>query len=557
MQRALPYAIGLVVLVGCAGPREAGEGPSGGSKTDTEGTCTGAFPSYWQDPDPRFAGMWRKQTVSNAPPEDWSGPVFRLGDAFPADLVDEEANQPWRARRFDALFDPATPTAVRTELARDYSWAVMRYLQEGNIDSGNVSTDWDVCHNSVRRWYHMPFQTYDVLSGREFVHGLTREAPVTFNVRNPDHPDASLSLATTMWAVAIFNPTAAYTLGTVWKPDGTATVPKEEVSFHDGAVIGKLLFSTATPKQLPILENMPTWTANISDPAFCACTMPDKSRCTMPEQSRQCARSTQAWGPVHLVQFDIAIRDQRAPKTRWVFGTFVADGQRKASEANPWNRIAPLGLMWGNDPPPAGALAHSHPPDPRANGFADEVVFWDTADMLNAVGGDVVHQRPGHLGCNQRLNGPADNANSSCMSCHMTASVVDLDGKTPPIIAQFGRGLTFECVTPDPDDTSQGTDAAETRARVQDGVTFAQMDGLYFENTAAGRPMNFTVETPEGPRNVLGNQPRYGDDGPSPWVALDFSLQLSISLVQWRQWQKHQAEGEGTPRVLSAILPAR
>jgi hypothetical protein len=557
MQRTLPCAISLLVLVACSDPREADDARSERSKTNGEGTCTGTFPSYWQDPDPRFAGMWRGQTVSNAPPEGWSGPVFRLSDAFPAEPVDEEAHQPWRASRFDALFDLATPTDVKTELAREYSWAVMRYLQEGNIESGDVGTDWDVCHNPVRTWYHIPFQTYDVLSGREFVHGLTREAPVTFNVRNPDHPDASLSLATTMWAVAIFNPTAAYTLGTVWKPDGTAVAPKESVSFHDGAVIGKLLFSTATPTQLPILANMPAWTANISDPAFCACTMPDKSRCTMPEQSRQCARSTQAWEPVRLVQFDIAIRDHRAPTTEWVFGTFVADGERKASESNPWNRISPLGLMWGNDPPPAGALARSHPPEPRTNGFSEEVIFWDTVDMLNAVGGDVLPQRPGHLGCNQRLNGPADNANSSCMSCHMTASVVDLDGNTPPIIAQFGRGLTFECVTPDPDDPSQGTDAAGARAQVRDDVTFTEMDGLYFANTAAGRPMSFTVDTPDGPRNVLGNQPRYGDDGPSQWVALDFSLQLSISLVQWRQWQKHQAEGDSTPRVLSAILPAR
>jgi hypothetical protein len=559
MRRTLCCATSLAILVACTGQPErretSRERPAG---SVDRGTCSGTFPSYWQDPHPRFAEMWSGQTVSNAPPEGWSGPVFRLSDAFPPEPVDEAADQPWRAARFDTLFDPTTPREAKTDLAREYSWAVMRYLQEGNVDSGDVSTDWDVCHNTVRSWYHMPFQTYDVLSGREFTHGLTREAPVVFNVRNPDHPDASLTLATTMWAVAIFNPTAAYTLGTVWKEDGTAAVPEENVSFHDGAVIGKLLFSTATPIQLPFLANMPTWTANISDPAFCACTAADGGRCSMAEQSRQCARSTRAWGPVHLVQFDIAIRDHRAPGTEWVFGTFVADGQRKEAEPNPWDRISPLGLMWGNDPPPDGELAHSHPADPRANGFAGEVVFWNTVDMLNAAGGDVISQRPGHLGCNQRLNGPADNANSSCMSCHMTASVVDLDGKTPPIIAQFGRGLTFECVTPDPEDPRRGVDAAGTRAEVKDGVAFAQMDGLYFANTAAGKPMNFTVETPDGPRNVLGNQPRYSDDGAAPWISLDFSLQLSISLVQWSEWQRHRRLGaEGAPRVLSATLPSR
>jgi hypothetical protein len=135
----------------------------------------------------------------------------------------------------------------------------------------------------------MPFQTYDTLSGREYVHGLTREAPVVFNVRNPDHPDASLSLATTMWAVAVFNPTAAYTLGTVWKADGTATAPRENVSFRDGAVIGKL-FQHHTLQQCPS-RDVPAWTANISDPGS-ASALCRQEQLLHGEQSRQCARST-------------------------------------------------------------------------------------------------------------------------------------------------------------------------------------------------------------------------------------------------------------------------
>jgi hypothetical protein len=561
----LACAAGLSLSLACTdaarrtgggGERPLGDGGSGG-------TCTGTFPSYWQDPDPRFADMWRGQTVSNAPPEGWSGPVFRLSDAYPAEPVDDAASQPWRDARFDALFVPSTEPAAKTKLADEYAWAVMRYIQEGNIDRGDVSRDWTLCDNPGRRWYHMPFQTYDVLSGREFVHGLTREAPVSFNVKAKDHPGASITLATTMWAVAFFNPTAAYTLGTVWRPDGSAAVPTADVAFHEGAVVGKPLFSTATPAQLPMLENMPAWHANISDPAFCNCVSASGGRCTMAEQSQQCARTTQAWGPVRLLQFDIAVRDHRASGTQWVFGTFVADGQRKATEPNPWNRISPLGLMWGNDPPPAGSLAHAHPPDPRAGGFAEEVIFWDTVDMLNAAGGEVLSKRPGHLGCNSRLNGPADNDNSSCLSCHMTASVADARLRTPPIIAQFaGRkpdgspGLTFECVTPDAGDPSRGRDAAGAPARVVDGVGFAQLDGLYFANTAAATPVNMTVETAKGPRNVLGDQPRYAH-GRSSWVSLDYSLQLSISLVQWGQWQQHQKLDAAAPRVHAAVLPGR
>jgi hypothetical protein len=524
------------------------------------GTCSGTFPSYWQDPAPGFASMWTGQTISNQPPSDWKGPVFRLSDRFPTAPVGDGGAQAWRDTKYEAMFSPATPVDSRTALARDYIWALMRYIQEGNIDSGSVTSDWNVCENKVRNWYHMPFQTYDALSGREFVHGLTREAPVTFSLRAVSNPDKTDTLATTVWAVAFFNPTAAHTLGQVWKADGKAVVPTANLSFDEGAVIGKLLFSTATPKQMPVLTNMPVWTANISDPAFCVCKPnPGESSCSMEDVSQQCPRSTTKWTTLHLLQFDVSVKDSRAEGTGWVFGTFVADGQQAAGETNPWNRIAPLGLMWGNDPVPIGGYAINTPADPRANGFAQEVIFWDVVDRLNAGGGTIVAKRPGHLGCNSRLNGPADNANSACMSCHMTASVADGTLTTPPIIAQFG-GITPECVAPSSGDPSAGTDAGGSPAKVVDGISFAEMDGIYFANTAAGQPFNTTVNTATGARNVLTGEPQYASGQPA-WISLDYSLQLSISLVQWGQWQQHaaaEAAAKGLrERDFDATLPAR
>jgi hypothetical protein len=305
---------------------------------------------------------------------------------------------------------------------------------------------------------------------------------------------------------------------------------------------------------------MPVWTANISDPAFCACTPdPGERSCSLEDESQQCPRSTTKWTPLHLLQFDVSIKDSRAQGTGWTFGTFVADGQHAAGEKNPWNRIAPLGLMWGNDPPPAGAHAINTPADPRAKGFAQEVIFWDVVERLNAGGGKVAARQPGHLGCNGRLNGPADNANSSCMSCHMTASVPDAKLATPPIIAQFG-GITSECVRPSPGDPATGTDAAGTAAKVVDGISFAETDALFFANTAAGKPFNVTVSTATGPRNALPGEPQYANSRPS-WISLDYSLQLSISLVQWGQWQQHAAEETaakgGRERHFRATLPAR
>ncbi|MGB0515241.1 MAG: hypothetical protein ACPGJE_10420, partial [Wenzhouxiangellaceae bacterium] len=172
-----------------------------------QGTCTGTYPSYWQDP--AFPEMYESQLVSNQPEAGYQGPVFRLSDAYPEVPVDERADQPWRDDQFDALFDPETDPETRSELANAYSWSVMAYIQAGNIGNRNIADDWDVCDNPVRSWFHIPFQTYDVMSGREFTHGLTREAPVGFSMNT-----STDTLNGTMWAVGFFNPTAGYTLGT-------------------------------------------------------------------------------------------------------------------------------------------------------------------------------------------------------------------------------------------------------------------------------------------------------------------------------------------------------
>ncbi len=87
------------------------------------------------------------------------------------------------------------------------------------------------------------------------------------------------------------------------------------------------------------------------------------------------------------------------------------------------------------------------------------------------------------------------------------------------------------------------------------GISFAAMDGIFFADVPAGVPFNTTVQTATGPVNVLGNQPLYAD-GRSTWVSLDYSLQLSISLVQWQEWMDNSDE-ETAVRVHDAVLPGR
>ena len=472
-------------------------------------TCTGRYPSYFQDPAFAHTGMWANQVTINQPTLNYRGPVFRLSDAY-ATAVPEKT-YPWR--KFNP-FDPKLSVEKRTQQSKEYIWAVMRYIQQGNVGSGDANSDWSLCNNKVRKWFHIPYQTYDPLSGREFVHGLTREAPVTITL------NGARALKTTMWAVGFYNPAAAQSISTVWTGASAPKFPEKNFQFNEGSVIGKLLFTTATSNQFPFLKNLPVWRANISSPDFCACKPSTGKQCSFAEQTEQCPRTL---GEVSLLQFDIAVRDERSP-IGWAYGTFVADGERKSRERNPWNRISALGLMWGNDTPPAGTGAVSYPTDPRKNGSTDGVIFWDVVDTLN------MHTNGGHLGCNARLNGPADNAQSSCLSCHQTASVPDSKNAVPAILYQFG-----------------GFNPANGQCMAKPQAVDLEIDQVYFKSFSYSQPF-------AGPATIVP-PPVYKSGSPN-WVSLDFSLQLGISLMQWQEWQQHQKES-GKPRVFRSALPAR
>ena len=345
-----------ILIVGCEKP----PAPPKLLESPIVDTCSQKYPSYWQDSNPNFIAMRAGQRISNVPPQDWNGPVFRLSDRYPQQAVDDRQDQLWRASKFDSLFMSETKDADQQMLAMEYAWLVMHYLQEGNLSQGDGlglggKKDWDVCQNSHRPWFHLPFQTYDALSGREFVHGLRRESLFSL-LGDPSDP----ALNSTQWSVSFYNATAAYTLGRIWRTDDQIQRLSADLSFDEGSVIGKPVFNTLNPKVFPMLMNMPVWQANISDPKFCTCTVkPSASKvgigeCTLIEESHQCPRMIVEGEELRLWYFDLAVKDHRAAGTQWVVMRFVADGQRKSEETNPWMRISLLGLSWDD----AFALNH-------------------------------------------------------------------------------------------------------------------------------------------------------------------------------------------------------
>ncbi len=191
----------------------------------------------------------------------------------------------------------------------------------------------------------------------------------------------------------------------MWKDHSNPDASK--AIFPEGSVACKLLFTQATVAQVPYLNGTVEWQANAG------------------ASFSSTARSPRT---VRLLQIDVAVKDSRAASTTgWVFGTFNYNGN--APGARPWDRMVPVGLMWGNDPTltPAQYRANKRPAQSliiAPNVMANPATDWKGVGWLG------------------RLNGPIDNPTSACLSCHMTA-----EWPRPTTTPMFISTLSFADVT--------------------------------------------------------------------------------------------------------------
>ncbi|HET9638006.1 MAG TPA: hypothetical protein VFP12_02250 [Allosphingosinicella sp.] len=293
-------------------------------------------------------------------PPGWTGNVFKLAQDFPANVPADD--QPWLA------FDPATQPD-------QYIKSVLAYFYEGNIRE-SVENSFDPALNTRRQWYNAPWQDYG-FNGREPAHGLTRE-----RVNLPGELDPKQTKMWNNYAVGFYNSAGASAIGKVWADHGD---PDTSLGIMpEGTVGAKLLFTTATPDEVPYLAGAPTWKTYIYTQV----------------NARRPDAKLRGEVPVRLLQIDIAVKDKRSP-TGWVFGTFVYGGGPAPGTVTGagWTNVSPVGLMWGNDP---GY-------DPNAPGARLKESWINPAVKMP------------HLGYQGRLNGPVDNPESSCLSCHSTA----------------------------------------------------------------------------------------------------------------------------------------
>lgn len=259
----------------------------------------------------------------------------------------------------------------------DYFWDSM--IQDLKNPNNNLIAQ--NIQSGKNLWCHMPWLNVGD-SGREMIHGLTKERDLEASSIYPEvgtSPEKNGS----DWGIGFYNDIACETANRVFGSAGKAQeVPNfAGVQFPDGSVSVKILFTTAN---LDALQGSFAWHANVS----------------LPKSTSRRLRE------VKLVQIDIAVKDSSLTGARkeidgWMMTSFYYDKNYQAPSRHKFtgafsglNKMRPIGIQTGFDP-------------------ATSMIF--KGSKTNSKDNSFYGANP------QLLNGPADNAKASCLSCHGAA----------------------------------------------------------------------------------------------------------------------------------------
>jgi len=467
----------LVMTASLIGCRSKTEPPPAPPPDPTPAKPPPPAPTPPPPPAPSPADLAFRDAVY-APPPGWTGPVFKLSHDYPK--TQPTCNAPWLKRKVN--FQDPHPT-WNAEW-QGYIQDIVDYVWEGQDPDLPDNVGWlATIKDQETRWFHIPWMAFDGQRGREFVHGLTNElstAESTF--QGPGRGSGLHHLAGApakdgvdplfeTWSVGFYNPCGAASVGQGWPASGEPAVETKDgrmlakgMPFPEGTVVVKILNTTADEHDVPYLKGSTTWQA-------------DAHKQLGPTKYATCDREVRK---VHLVQMDLAVVDLRSP-TRWVYSTLAYDGTVKAKTV--LARMKPVGVQWGNDHASFPAVAK-----PGSKPLHETI--------LAPLG------LPEHYGCNKRLAGVVDQANSSCVSCHMGAfsappGELQKQGSNVPAIFNFPDMCTkfnqdnanyfsdYAYPSPFPGSTGKIAAAIPLDSSLQVQVAFAQY--AVFKNPQAPR----------------------------------------------------------------------
>ena len=314
------------------------------------------------------------------PVSQYTGPMFILSHEWPTEALPAMKDPPWQ--------QAIGGGAINTQNALAYVAALKQYV---SANARLLLLDYAHWDAAKARWYNEPW----LGSAREGIHGTYpggQFGPSVF-------PGTGLKAIFDTHVVTYYDERAAYSLYKVWGAKAmTPDLKTENFQFEEGSVIVKAAVFVADDPAAqkdwwPVTDGAALW------PIYRG----------IPEQWP----GSPAVLKSYVMQFDIIVKDRVAsPKTGWVFGTLVYD--RKAA-GDAWDKMIPLGAMWGNDPG-VDSSQKDPPPlqetwiNPAAPKYATETLGW---------GGRLAGPNDGARNDIQVGKKEMENrADSSCMSCH-------------------------------------------------------------------------------------------------------------------------------------------
>jgi hypothetical protein len=326
---------------------------------------------------------------SPPPPAVYTGPLFAMSHDYPLPPPAAPSEAPWRAAIGNDLIS-VDNAAAYVQALKDHIAGDMRVLLFDYAD-------WDAAQAG---WYNAPWLT----GVREPIHGTYVGSSFPAEM----FPRSGLSEPMTTHVLVYYDAVASAVLSGIWGDSGLRPLPGIESGkgqYPEGSIVVKPAFTTADGANWPPMQGAYTW------PIY---AKPGAGTGGEPElQSAQ------------LFQFDIIVKDSAsAPETQWVFTTLVYD---KDAPGDMWDKLVPLGAMWGADPDvasPQGCdpIAGTCPPlsqtwiNPDAPLYAKETLGW---------GG--------------RLSGPNDGA------VDIDAAEIDADGSIKPYKGRYAMSSCMSC----------------------------------------------------------------------------------------------------------------
>lgn len=327
---------------------------------------------------------------------EYDGPLWAFNHDYPKTLPNAE--RPW------------SKVLNGKPISKDNAHAYIEALKQA------VSEDMRILVTQPAEWNARPRNWYSMLwagdaiektgwEGRDAIYGSYTGQILPAST----YAESGLTVDIRNHAVIYYNDVAAYTLHRVWekcRQDGGGCPPtlyNDAAQFAEGALVVKSAGVTASGEQWPVMQGAAKW--QIYRPPFdLHGTIPGKPPVVT---------------DIYVGILDIIVKDSvAAPETGWVFTTLVYDKDAPGRDA--WDKMVPLGAMWGNDPDVNSA---EHPEQPLLQTYVNPA-----APAYSTV----------TLGYGGRLSGPFDIAvktdvdvdgkvvpklaSSSCLSCHGTSS---------------------------------------------------------------------------------------------------------------------------------------